>query len=237
MTDGPKIRPFNIDEETLRALEKFANGKDVRNVIAQILIQQDRRPPYQTRAGEQIDLKELPINDLLTSELIQLTQGKLDESPNHWLELERRLKLLELTDEQQHKFVNIDLQALASNPRHIIGVETAPLHYIMTATSVDDLPKPMHCSTSELIAIVDDARAARARDHEWLPDPALEAMDVILTPGGQYEQEFQRRIDLIGLQKWQYYSFAKSEQWLLTRAKWGYDQRPSWTAETLVRQP
>ncbi len=235
MADGPKIRPFNIDEETLRALERFAGGKDVRSVIAQILIQQDRRPPYQTRVGEHINLKELPINDLLTSELVQLTQGKPDESPNHWLELERRLKLLELTGEQQHKFVDIDLQALTSNPRHIIGVDIAPLHYIMTTTSVEDLPKPIHCSTSELIAIVEDARAAQARDHEWLPDSALEAMHVILTPGGQYEQEFQRRINVIGLQQWQYYSFAKSEQWLLARAKWGYDQRASWTPQTLVK--
>jgi hypothetical protein len=100
------------------------------------------------------------------------------------------------------------------------------------------LLKPLQCTLSELIAVYDDADAARVRDHNWLPKKTMEAVWYVLgenTNKSPYYAEFNSRVKNWNWKKKQSNSYIKNECMLLARLKWGYHSDPEWINETILK--
>lgn len=199
-----------------------------------------------TREGRIIELKTLPVQDILTSELVQLSAS--GDNSKYEQELQHRFSLLGLTDKQQKMFIDLDLFALEKKDPRIREKALAIGYYILAPTTVESLPDPNSCLTSELIMITDDAEVAGVEGgYEWLSDEALKALnhvigkhfdeekqDWILDENGPYMKELERRFDLIGLEEWQRILFIKNEGLIAARAKWGDKfSEMSWTQAPL----
>lgn len=222
-------------------------GINVEGAIEQVLEEKEWQFEV-TRRKQLIELKNLPIPDILTSELVQLCALPGDNS-EYSQELQRRLFLLELTDKQKEMFIALDLEALGKKDPQFRQEALAVGYHILDSTTIETLPDPSSCLTSELIMVADDANAALARDHDWLSDKAFAAVCFVRgefhfdkeKPGwvwdkkGPYIEEYERRFDLIGLEEWQRSSFIRNECLITARAKWDY--RPgqkSWTKESII---
>jgi hypothetical protein len=173
----------------------------------------------------------------LTSELVYLM--KMDERDVFYSELQRRLKLLNLSAAQQAMFTHSDLEALnlrkskpSKDERWVIK------YYIINGITKEDLLKPEECTLSELIAILDDANAAWVRDHEWLREETLEAVYYVLR-GEKGKSPYHNEL-LSRTKKWKWAehqlgSYIRNECMLLERWKWGYHDNPAWQEDTMIK--
>lgn len=224
-------------------------GINVEGAIEKVL--EEKEWQFEVTRGKQlIELKSLPTPDILTSELVQLCALPGDNS-EYSQELQRRLSLLELTNKQKEMFIALDLEALGKKDPQFRQEALAVGYHILDSTTIETLPNPSSCLTSELIMVVDDANATLFRDHHWLSDEVAAAVYFargefrfdkektgwVLDKKGPYIEESERRFDLIGLEEWQRRSFVRNECLITGRAKWGYrPEQKSWTPESMARK-
>jgi len=234
-TGGASDRSF---EQEINILNE--NGMDGYSVVASALekIGEERKWNFQkTRGTAIVELQKLPIEDILTSELVLLhMQGA---NPKYDLELQSHFSLLGLSEEQGKKFIASDLEALSKKDKNIKGLNTEgkvdqmELIYAMphASSSVE------HLTMSELIAFLDVADYARTYQHEFLPDQAMRDIGLILSNDGPVAKESKKRTEKIGITKKQLDIFGKNESLILHRTKAGYKNvERSWTPQSIVVQ-
>jgi hypothetical protein len=212
-------------------------GIGVDDAVERVLYEKIEAEAKLSRKAPLLDLKRLPIEDLMTSEL-SLMAGAENSDSKYKAELERRLALLGLTQEQVNQFVAIDEAAIQKKDPHIrmegIGIST----YFFANTTIESLPPVDTCMTSELVAIVDDANSAFTRDHHWLSDTAFAAVGMACGrfSKSQYLEEFQRRFDEMGLSQEQRGLFIRNECLISEREKWGYNpSQRSWDSASFSK--
>ncbi len=239
----------NHENETQLILNRL--GKEARLILKSAgipaeeaikeILEEEKWDLGTTRKENPIEIAELPIKDITLSELVWLCSlPNLEREASFREELHRRLSLLELTEEKKELLIALDLAALKEKDPQMREQAISPGRYIFADTTIENLPQPSSLLTTELVMIADDANAAWIRDHEWLPDPAIKATGFILGTAksrGPYWKEFDRRVDLMGLEPWQIQSIIKNTCLIVGKAKWGYaPPEESWSEESLVRK-
>jgi len=218
----------SVGEDALDALRSI--GIDPEHGVESVLIDRFAREAYLTRKDPLLDLKSLPLQDLLTSELVLLQDQS--EPAKHTAELERRLNLLGLDQDQVQGYISLDQQALGKKDPHVLAEGTGVSLYITYETTPKLLPTPDSLLTSELVAIMDDANAAIARDHHGLPGPAFSAAAEVSGWGSgktRYHEELVKRLQEIGLDEIGIGLFIRNESLILERERWGYNpEQMSW---------
>jgi hypothetical protein len=168
-------------------------------------------------------LDEKEMNDRMTTELL-FFQDK--ECRN---EVARRLKIVGLSEEQIGGFIARE-EKIVSNSS-ICGPQKLATHiWITHSSTVESLPQPQSLSSSEIVTLVDDAIAARARDHEVLPDLAFAAVSAVLCSESQFQQELIRRFGELGLADEQMGIFIRNECMITERLKWSMHSKIAWQA-------
>ncbi len=174
----------------------------------------------------------------MTSELIYLMDTNNPEC-GFKKELERRLDLLNLADEQRTTFIQSDYSIMQERtPKPPIS-RWVGRYYITPGVTTATLLKPEQYTLSELLAIFDDADAARVRDHRWLPEETMKAVWYVLAGNenkSPYYAEFDSRVRNWSWNENQSNSYVKNECMLLARLKWGYHSNPEWIEETVVKK-
>jgi hypothetical protein len=218
------------------------NGIDGYKAIADALEKLGEEKKWnfaKSRDASIVDLRTLPVEDILTSELVQLGP-MLGANPKYDLELKLRFALLGLTEEQGRKFIASDLGAMSrkdNGHRDLSAkgkVDQMELIYAMprASSSVD------HLTMSELIGLLDVADYARTYQHEYLPDQAMKDIGLVLSSDGPVAKESKKRMEEMGITKRQLDIFGKNESLILHRAKAGYkDVEKSWTPQSVIMPP
>ena len=230
-------------EEARKILESA--GIPVEKAIGEILESEKEEEDWQvgaTRKGQSVEIADLPIRDITISELVWLCSlPSLEREADFEQELHRRLALLELTELQQNLFIALDLAALEEKDPLVRNQAILPGRYIHADTTIENLPDPTSCLTTELIMIYEDVNATRIREHEWLQESAIKAIGYAMGHGadsnGPYFEEFDRRVSLMGFEPWQGQTIIKNVCLIVGKAKWDYTPpEESWTEESLVRK-
>lgn len=227
--DEKKFLLEQLGADAIAALEGI--GLNVDEAVTSVLLDKYAGQAELSRKDRLLDLKKLAIEDLLTSELCYLS-GLPGANPAYREELERRLALLGLTPEQAQEFTLIDQEALERKDPHQRAEGVGVSIYVFGDTTMESLPSPDQCLTSELVAIIDDAGAAIARDHTWLPPEAYAAAAYAsgsFTGQSPYNDELVARFSRMGLGEDKFGPFIRDECLILGREKWGDEpEQMSW---------
>ncbi len=219
----------NVGQDAISVLEGM--GLDVNGAVGTILQERRRKEAGLTRKATSIDLFDLPVEDLLVSELGTLGRN-FDSASTFTTEANRRLTLLGLTEEQRAEFAAIDQAAREARGTQDELGNLGQQYYFLANTTQQDLPQPVECTTSELVLLIDDANAALARDHIWLPSDAYGAAAYAsgrFTGQSPYYDELKARFARLGLSEETMGQFVANEGLILEREKWGYEPaRLSW---------
>lgn len=220
----------NVGKDVTELLGK--RGIDVNSAINSIISEKVEKEIESRKAFLQTPQEETSM----TSELVYLMSEKKNDV--FYSELQRRLDLLNLSAMQRASYIHSELEALDSRKVKPPKKErwTTKI-YIMQGTKKEDLPKPEECTLSEMIAIYDDADAARVRDHHWLPNETMEAVWYALSGknGGPYYSEFDSRTKSLDWKKSQVSSYVKNDCMLTARWKWHYNDDMAWQANTMFK--
>jgi hypothetical protein len=220
---------FSQEEEILK---RYGIKIDIKETLEKIAEEKSWRFDI-TRGAALINLRNIPTEDVLTSELIQMwaTPG-VDRK--YGAELEYRFSLLGLTDDQKKAFLASDLKALSKKDPHIAGQALSTNRWDFS--SINNLPKVDSCTASELVSVIDAANAAWTYDHEWVSDDSIGAIGLAMSANGQFHKDLMKRFNLMGLVERQWRSFIKNECLITSRAKWGYKpSEKSWTPDSMVK--
>lgn len=219
----------SVGEDALDVLRGM--GMDPEHAVESVLIEQFAARAYLTRKDPLLDLKSLPLQDLLTSELVVLMQGQTKGGERR-AELERRLAFLGLGPDQIQRYISLDQEALGRKDPHVLAEGTGISLYITTETTPETLPSPESLLTSELVAIIDDASAAIARDHHVMVGLAFSAAAEVSgwgTGKSRFHDELLRRLHELSLDETGVGLFIRNESLILERERWGYEpEQMSW---------
>ncbi len=222
-------------DDTIKILEKM--GLDVDEALKGIVTEKINEQEHQRKEKEVLNIEGLPLTDCMTSELIILHDQFRD---NKYLEeLQRRLNLLGLTDEQQEIFEKSERERAKNRPFPALYTMGLVRHYfLMDGIGIENIPTPQQCLTSELFAIFDDAHAAWVRDRRWLQKKTVDAIEQICgsRKASPYFEEYNQRVKEWNWTSLQRHSYNKNEILILGRVKWGHHNTLAWQPETMVTQ-
>ena len=173
------------------------------------------------------------IDDRMTSELAYLSKLPEDE---FGMEYARRLSLLNLSDEQISNLYNHEKKILGLKQDNDRGGIWGSRIFITKNSSSKGLPKIEELTLSELLLLTDDANSALVRDHEWLPDEAMESVFIAACEGpseGRYAKEYNKRTAEMSWSKAQNCAYVRNECLLIERIKWRWHNEQAWTKETV----
>jgi len=226
-----KLVKDGVGKDALKILEE--GGLNVNSAMANILSDKIK----EEEAGKRAFLQTPREETSLTSELVYL-MGK-NKKDVFYSELQRRLDLLNLSTIQRAEYIHSELEALDTRKQKPSKNERWTVKYfIVQGTTKEDLLKPEECTLSEIIALFDDADAARVRDHHWLPKEAMNAIWYVLAgkeDKSPYYAEFDSRVEKLGWKEPQSNSYVKNECMLTSRWKWLYNDIPAWQENTMVK--
>lgn len=172
------------------------------------------------------------LQDCMTSELLfqSMNADTSDaEKASFIAEYERRLKMMGLTDEQISKFRECDEEAIKNGCYIKADKLLATQPFIKSDMNTDSI-KVENCTFSELVYLTDDANAAYARDHHWLPNEAWFLVCRHALKGGICEAALKNRsrMESIGITQKQEGIFVKNECQIAKRLRWNYSQDLAW---------
>jgi hypothetical protein len=174
------------------------------------------------------------VKNMMTSELAYFSNNLGDD---YGLEYVRRLKLMGFTDEMIAKSYSLEKETISLKEDLARKNPWVQRYFISCDSTPENIPKIEELTLSELILITDDANSAFSRDHHYLPNPAWNAVCITACCVGyteaRYVNEAHKRAKTIGWTEKQISAFTKNECMLTARLKWGYDDKPAWTEETV----
>ena len=172
------------------------------------------------------------LQDCMTSELLfQAMKVAISDSErsSFLAEYERRLKMMDLTDEQIVKFREADETSI--NNGCYIKPETLLVTkpFIEANMNVDSI-KVENCTFSELVYLTDDANSAFIRDHHWLPKEAWHLVCQHALNFGTCKSAIMlhNRMESIGLTEEQIGIFIRNECQIAKRLRWHYSNDMAW---------
>lgn len=172
------------------------------------------------------------LQDCMTSELLfQAMKANIDDSDKELFlaEYERRLRMMELTDEQIIKFRELDENAINRGCyiKKDVLLATEPL--IKTGMDENSI-KLENCTFSELVYLTDDANAAYVRDHYWLPEKTwdLVCQHALSFGISKAAWETRNRMKSIELKIENENIFVRNECKITKRLRWYYSEELAW---------
>lgn len=173
-------------------------------------------------------MKEL--QDCMTSELLFQAMNTSNSKGDIYIsEYERRLKMMELTDEQIVKFRKADETAISNGCYIKKDALLSAKPFIETDMGVDSI-KLENCTFSELVYLTDDANSAYINEHHWLSSEtwSLVCQHALAAGICKSAWENRSRMKSIGLTEEQENIFVKNECLIAKRLRWGYSQELAW---------
>ncbi len=211
----------------VRILE--GHGIDVDSALTRILTGKARQEAVRDAA-----LAVPQVQNAMTSELAYLSQS-LDDSFGK--EFFRRLSLIGLSVESINSLYHQEKIMSALGMAQERGQPWVKRYFFIDGITEKQLPKQEELTLSELILITDDATSAYVRDHHQLSTETWAAVfnaavQTAESGGAKYAYALRDRVTKLGWSREQEGAFVKNESLLTERLKWGYHERPAWTAET-----
>lgn len=171
------------------------------------------------------------LKDCMTSELLfqAMKENCNEEEKKSYIdEYEKRLRMMELSDEQIAGFRQLDETAI-NNGCYMLKEILLTSKPMITSSSTLDSIKLENCTLSELVYLTDDANAAAVRDHEWLPKEAWALVcEYALRGKAKAEYERQERMEKMGITKEQGNIFVRNECKIAQRIRWKMTNDLAW---------
>ena len=219
-----------VGDSTLKILQEA--GIDVDKALQEIVKEKLLLANLIDQERKDVATNGLPSENCMTSELVHYSYMHGDNAYKE--EMERRFALLKLTQEQIKQFVEIEVSIIVRR-RILRPTGLAYKYFLKSDTTIESLPKPTDCLSSEIISMVDDANAAWVRDHEWLSEQVWAAVCYIRdNNGGSYHNELIKRFKKLKLKEWQIRTFVKNECMIISRLKWACHSSLAWKENTIV---
>lgn len=172
------------------------------------------------------------LKDCMTSELLfqAMSADTSDVDKTAYIaEYERRLRMMELTDEQIAKFRECDEAAINNGCYMKTDILLSTKPFIEVNMNRDSI-KLENCTFSELIYLTDDANSAYIRDHHILPSEVFALVCDHALHCGTCKAAFENRnrMKSIGLTEEQENIFVKNECQIAKRLRWNYSKDLAW---------
>lgn len=172
------------------------------------------------------------LKDCMTSELLfqAMHSGTSDADRMLYIsEYERRLKMMNLTDEQIKSFRECDEKAINNGCYIKADVLFATEPFIKVDMHSDSI-KMENCTFSELVYLTDDANSAYVRDHHLSFSKMWSLVCKHALNFGICESAFENRnrMQSIGLTQEQEGIFVKNECQIAKRLRWKYTEDLAW---------